>query len=216
MNTVESSNAYQELNARYQSQQTNTQSTSDNQSMFLDLMVASVQFQDPTAPSDTSEFMDQIASFSEVEALAELSDALGSFTDSFLSAQSSTQAATYVGTTVYVENDTVSTEGDVVSAELQIESSTAVATINVFDESGQQVDQISLGSLSAGRHGFQWEAAGFPPGNYRLEADLGGDQESTLSLGYKVDSVSISPNDRSLTLNTNGGSVGLNQVLRVS
>lgn len=53
--------------AKSSSSATSGSSTAPSEQMFLQLLVAQIQNQDPTSPADPSQFVSQLAQFSELE-----------------------------------------------------------------------------------------------------------------------------------------------------
>jgi flagellar basal-body rod modification protein FlgD len=88
---------------------------------FLQLLVAQLQNQDPTNPTDPSNFVSQLASFSAVEQQVNTNSTL----DALLTQSTLDQAASFIGKTVTSADG--STSGTVAS--VQITSSGATATL---------------------------------------------------------------------------------------
>jgi flagellar basal-body rod modification protein FlgD len=86
---------------------------------FLQLLVAELQNQDPTSPTDPTQYMSQLASFSSVEQQVQTNSTL----DSLLSAQ----ASSIIGKTVTSADG--SARGIVVSVELASSGGGATATL---------------------------------------------------------------------------------------
>jgi flagellar basal-body rod modification protein FlgD len=79
---------------------------------FLKLLVAQLQYQDPSNPASSTEFMSQTATFSQVEKL----DELVSLTTASLTSQSALTAGAMVGQTVsYMATNGEITKGTVTS-----------------------------------------------------------------------------------------------------
>jgi flagellar basal-body rod modification protein FlgD len=89
-----------------------------NYNQFLQLLVAELQHQDPTSPTDPTQYMSQLASFSTVEQQVQ--------TNSTLDALLSAQASTMIGKSVTSADG--KTSGIVVSVELSAGGG-AVATL---------------------------------------------------------------------------------------
>ncbi|HEY8006801.1 MAG TPA: flagellar hook assembly protein FlgD [Methylocella sp.] len=89
-----------------------------NYNQFLQLLVAELQHQDPTSPTDPTQYMSQLASFSTVEQQVQ--------TNSTLDALLSAQASTMIGKSVTSADG--KTSGIVVSMELSTGGG-AVATL---------------------------------------------------------------------------------------
>jgi flagellar basal-body rod modification protein FlgD len=89
-----------------------------NYNQFLQLLVAELQHQDPTSPTDPTQYMSQLASFSTVEQQVQ--------TNSTLDALLSAQASTIIGKSVTSAHG--NTSGIVVSVELSAGGG-AIATL---------------------------------------------------------------------------------------
>jgi flagellar basal-body rod modification protein FlgD len=71
---------------------------------FLQLMIAEMKYQDPTNPTDTSQYMSQFAQFSSVEQGIQTNNKL----DSLLSSQALSQADSLIGRTATSNDGSVS------------------------------------------------------------------------------------------------------------
>ena len=93
---------------------------------FLKLLVAQMRYQDPANPANSTEFMAQTASFTQVEKLEQLATQ----TASLLALQRSTSAGALVGRTVTYTDETGATRtGAVTSVRLATDQAEAVATV---------------------------------------------------------------------------------------
>ena len=93
---------------------------------FLRLLVAQMRYQDPANPANSTEFMAQTASFTQVEKLEQLATQ----TASLLALQRSTSAGALVGRTVTYTDETGATKtGAVTSVRLATDQAEAVATV---------------------------------------------------------------------------------------
>jgi len=88
---------------------------------FLQLMVAQLQNQDPLNPTDSSEFMSQIAEFSNVEQGINANSKL----DQLLVNSNISQASTMIGLTI---TGTDGTQGVIQSVRIDSSGSTAILT----------------------------------------------------------------------------------------
>ena len=64
-----SASVYQQINEANRASSTNKtdSSTSESSDMFMQLLIAQLQNQDPTQPTDTSEYVNQMATMTQVE-----------------------------------------------------------------------------------------------------------------------------------------------------
>ena len=95
-----------------------TQATVDYNS-FLKILVAEMQNQDPTQPTDPTQFVSQLASFSSVEQQVNANSKL----TAMLSSMGLGQAGSMIGRTVTSSDGTVS--GQVVSVQVTSDGATA-------------------------------------------------------------------------------------------
>jgi flagellar basal-body rod modification protein FlgD len=191
------------------------------QTAFLELMIAQLNNQDPLSPKENGEFIAQLAQFSSVEGLERLNNNFDSFASSFTSNQA-LQASSLVGRSVTVPSETGVTDmNGVISGVIELPESTSNVNMKIYDESGQLVDEIDLGSQPAQDMVFRWNGAqlelngellenyapangqALPPGKYtiRATASQGGEQVGLAT--------SVSANVNSVTLG-NGGAITLN------
>lgn len=194
---------------------------SDNelgQSAFLELMITQLKHQDPLNPQENSEFVAQLAQFSSVESLDKLNNNFTDFSSSFVANQA-LQASSLVGRSVTVPTDSAMLEtGNIVSGSVDIPASTGDAQLRIYDDEGGLVDQIPLGSQSAGEMVFRWDGMhmelngdmmdwtssqtdGAPAGIYRFEVTGSIDGDTTAF------ETALSANVNSVTVGTDGGLV---------
>lgn len=82
---------------------------------FLKLLVAQLQYQDPTNPVDTSDFMNQTATLSEVQTMASMQSSLAAVS----SAQNAQEATAMIGKQVtYTDANGLLASGVVTSTQL--------------------------------------------------------------------------------------------------
>jgi flagellar basal-body rod modification protein FlgD len=102
------------------SQQTSSPTSTLDYSSFLKLLTAQMKFQDPTNPTDPTQFVSQLASFSSVEQGIKTNTKL----DSLITSQALNQADGLLGKTVTSVDGTIS--GVVKSVEIYSDGSLAV------------------------------------------------------------------------------------------
>lgn len=128
-----------------------------NRQDFLNLLIAQMSMQDPLNPADPSEFMAQLAQFSNVEQLIRANDKLDQLALS-QAAMSGTAVASLVGRTVTVQGDRVvlPAEGGVELA-YHLPAEGREMVLNITDENGKVVRSVPLGELSAGMGRYTWD-----------------------------------------------------------
>ena len=79
-----------------------TQGSQYNEEMFLKLLVAEMQYQDPMQPTDNSQYVQQLASFTQIEAIQSLQSSMESM-----------QANSLVGKAVVINHENEEVHGTV-------------------------------------------------------------------------------------------------------
>lgn len=201
--------------------------------VFLQLLTTQLQNQNPLEPQENSEFVAQLAQFTQVESLDELSNNFSDFTGSFLSNQA-LAASSLVGTSVTVPStQAFLSSGGVVSGRAELPASSPDVNISIYDSNGSLVDRIPLGEQPSGELLFRWDG-GFAEvngelldwqsnnseiasGEYRIEvtAFIGGEStQLDTGLSANVNSVTVGNNGQ-LTLNLAGiGSFNIDDVMQ--
>src|ERR1700761_6551339 len=129
---------------------TNTDQAKLDQNEFMTLMLAQLKNQDPTQPIDSTQFLGQLAQMSQVQGLAQLNDSFSTLSTSLTSNQA-LQASSLLGRNALVSSSTAAlgTSGSV-SGAVDLPQSSGQVVLNITDASGQVVQQLNLGSQSAG------------------------------------------------------------------
>ncbi|MFT6916776.1 MAG: flagellar basal-body rod modification protein FlgD [Motiliproteus sp.] len=211
------SNVFLDMN---QQTDTSTTATEDQSDMFMKLLMAQMQNQDPSSPADTADYMNQISQMSMVESINNMNVSMQNLSSGLLSSQTALQASSMVGKTVYVPTDTAEVGADgQVNGVLALETSEADVRVSVYDSGGQLIGNQSLGAQAAGDSQFSLQ---LPPeqgaGQYRLVAEALEDGEYVpvqAYLGRNVDSVSLGQNGVGMKINIAGGSVTLDQIKQI-
>lgn len=210
---------YELINQQSQGADKAKSQASQDSEMFMKLMIAQLQNQDPTSPADTTDFMQQISSMSMVESINNLVTSVETMNSSLMSSQTALQASSMVGRQAFINTDQgVLAEGSPVEGMVSLTTSTPNMRVNVYDASGNQVDSINMGALAAGDHSFSWDGAGKGAGEYRFVAEgKSGDQylPTDTYIGHTVNSVTLGQNGIGMKINTDAGSVDLSSVRRL-
>jgi flagellar basal-body rod modification protein FlgD len=191
---------------------------------FLALMTQQLQNQDPLKPMDNGEFLGQMAQFSTVNGIADMTKSITSLTESFNSGQA-LQAASMVGRTVLTEGNTGSVgPGKALKGAVDLPEASANAVVRIYTTAGQLVRELPLGSQQAGMSNFSWDGTmangqSAPAGTYKVTASLGnrsGDTALGTYIASKVESVTLSASGGSSLIRTEtGASLPLSQVKAV-
>jgi len=121
---------------------------------FLQILVAEFENQDPTSPSDPTQYATQMVEFSNLGQLQNIDSAVTQTSPQELMQASSA----YLGREVIAPGNRVGVSGGKATAIEYSPASTDNYTALVFNSSGQQVDSVSLGSLQANSlQNFSWQ-----------------------------------------------------------
>ena len=188
---------------------------------FLMLMITQFRNQDPFEPLENGEFIGQMAQFSTVSGIAEMNVSMAKLADS-LSANQALQASTMVGRTVLADGNLATLgEEHPLQGGVDLPYATSGGFVRVYDDAGQMVRELSLGTRSSGLATFEWDGSlgngeRAPAGNYRITAGLrNGAEELALAtyVGTRVQSVTLSAGGRNAEITTEAGQrVGLSQI----
>ena len=153
-------------------------SSTMTQADFLKLMTAQLQAQDPTNPVDNSQFVSQMAQFSQLSATQQLDTDLQTMSSNVTSNMQTSQvlsSANLVNRNVLVPASSVAYDGtDAIKGAINVTSASS-PTVQVLDGSGNVLRTISLGAQSAGLAQFSWDGKddngnAVAAGTYTLQA----------------------------------------------
>ncbi|NIM43349.1 MAG: flagellar basal body rod modification protein [Hydrogenophaga sp.] len=143
------------------------------QDMFIRLLVAQVRNQDPLEPKDPSEFVSQLATLSQTEALQTLVSQ-NNGTAAMLDSMQVLSLGGQVGNTVAVRTSRIDMEGKPVSGSFVLDASTQTAAVVLTGADGSK-HRVELGPRAAGPVDFTVDPAalGLPDGKYTIAVDAG-------------------------------------------
>lgn len=202
-----------------------TEKEETDQDMFLKLMLAQLENQDPLKPQDGTEFLSQMAQFSTVEGIGNLNKGIEELNGLYRSNQA-LQATALVGRDVLVSGNVGYLDAaNALSGVIHPDGVAATdVLVTIKDASGQTVRQVNLGSITSEDTPFVWDGADqngqrLPVGAYTMDITgrVGGDVESLRTSMYaNVNSVSIVNNNGDMLLNLNGlGQISSNSIQEV-
>ncbi|GAA0688651.1 flagellar hook assembly protein FlgD [Marinobacterium maritimum] len=220
VNGVGSSNVYEQINQLNKSQSTQTDGMSQDREMFMKLLIAQLQNQDPTSPADTSDFMQQMSTLSNVESIQNLASTMETMSSTLISSQAALQASSMVGQRAFVNTNIaqLAQDGGTVDGLVSTTASASDIRISIYDGAGNRVDRVSMGAMPPGDHNFVWQASeGLPAGNYRIVAEAassvdGSYEEVATYMGFNINSVTLGQNGIGMKVNTNIGSINMSEV----
>lgn len=182
---------------------------------FLELLVAQMRHQDPLQPQEGTEFMQQLATLTQVEQSAAMSSQLGTLIEAQL-ANARTDMLSMVGRTATATTDTV--DGPLPSdarlfAKVPASASDVVAEIR--DANGSVVRTVKL-DATAGEQTIDLHQPPLPSGSYtvHVKATVSGQPDTTLTTAI-TGRVTKLENGAQLTLTLGGTTVRPENVLSV-
>ncbi len=142
---------------------------------FLNLLVTQLQYQDPLNPMDSTDFTAQLAQFSSLEQLSNMSAQLKELNQS-QAAFANSQAVGYIGHTVLSKGNDFAFDGtEPVPLAFELQNAAQNVFLSVYDANGGFVTSFESGAKGSGRQTAAWDGkdsngSGMPGGDYRFEA----------------------------------------------
>ena len=166
--------------------------TSENKDMFTKLLVAQIRNQDPLAPSDPSQFVNQLSQLSQTEALQQLAQTTSASASVLQSLQVLAMGA-QVGSEVSVQSSRVTLDGDKLSGSVQLGAASSATSLVLTGIDGKQT-RVSLPSHGAGALPFTIDPAalGLAPGKYSISAEASDGTKPAVEVTGRLDSVRMS------------------------
>jgi len=160
------------------------------QTDFLKLMTAQLQAQDPTHPVDNSQFVSQLAQFSQLTSSQDLLtsvNGLSSTLSSSLKASQLLNSTNLIHRQVLVPSTTLAYSGSSVSGAANVTAAGDVS-VNIFDPKGNVVRTMDLGTQNAGLSQFAWDGKdgsgnAVASGNYTMAATSNGSRLTSYAAG---------------------------------
>ncbi len=194
------------------------------QDEFLKLMLTQIKHQDPFKPMENGEFIGQMAQFSTVSGIEKMQVSLDTMSSTFTSNQV-LQASSLVGRNVLVPGNTgtLQEEGTIEGA-YDLPASSGNVFMNVYDPSGNLVQQVALGAQQSGQNKFSWDGtmqdgSQATTGNYLVGIEYSTDGTTVAAetlMQARIESVNFSAQGNDFTLTTsNGQNLLLNEVRQI-
>ncbi|KAA0876582.1 flagellar hook capping FlgD N-terminal domain-containing protein [Nitrincola tapanii] len=222
MSTINgNNNIFEMINQQNREQRTTGSDSAGDNQMFMKLLIAQLQNQDPTSPADTNDFMQQISSMTMVESMTTMAKTFETMSNSLLSSQSALQASSMVGQRVFINTDIaqLTQTGGGLPGTVSLESSTTDLRVSIYDQGGNLVDRVNMGQVPAGERSFVWNAGDeVPAGNYRIVAEAFNGteyQQVDTFMPFTVNSVTLGQNGIGMKVNTAIGTIDFKDVKQI-
>jgi flagellar basal-body rod modification protein FlgD len=190
------------------SKSTSQTDASASQDRFLKLLVAQLNNQDPMNPMDNAQMTSQMAQINTVSGIAQLNETMKSMATQF-NAMQVLQGASMIGHSVLTEGNKLPIYEGKAGGAVDVAGAADKVTVQVFSPGGQLVDTIELGSKTAGRHSFEWDASKYTGGGtptFKVSATQGTKAVATTGLSRDT-VVSIGNDGTSMNFQLKSGAV---------
>lgn len=221
--TIDSSSYLSNFSIDKKTDTSTTEKTSDKD-MFMRLMLAQLQNQNPLNPQDGAEFVAQLAQFTQVEGISKLNTSVQDIASLYRSTQT-LQATALVGRDVQVEGNSGHYDGtNPVNGIVSAGQAATNVTMTIKDGKGAVVASYAIGDVPATGKEIAWNGtntAGTPvtAGNYTVSIEGLVDNKRTAlktAMNVRVNSVSITDNNGGMKLNlANGSSVSSDAIKQI-
>jgi len=169
--------------------------------IFLKLLVAQMEHQDPLKPQDPTQMSSQLAQFNMVEQQTKSNKLLEQLVSSGGLSSGASQprsGADYLGRTVSVNQSDIFFNGSNQNFSAVLEEPATQARVFIMDESGNPVRTMTLNNLASGANPIVWDGktdtgATASQGNYTIQISAinlnGGTVSNTVQRSGVVDAV---------------------------
>ena len=124
---------------------------------FLKLMTAQLNNQDPFAPVDNTQMVAQMAQFSSLAGISEMSTTLKAISDK-LGATTTADATAYIGKNVLTEGQVAYPRASGgIAGGVELDAAASNVTVTIASDSGQILKSLKLGAQAAGTASFDWD-----------------------------------------------------------
>lgn len=141
---------------------------------FLHLLVTQLQNQDPLNPADSTEFTAQLATFSSLEELQNISATLEGVSSS-QTVLTNSQAVDYIGKRITALGDQISMqEGQPDPVVFSLNGNATNVYVQIYNQYDEFVQDLDLGPMGAGDQRVEWDGMNnsgeqAPDGPYRYQ-----------------------------------------------
>jgi len=137
---------------------------------FFEMLIAQLLNQDPLNPLEGTDFTAQLAQFSSLEQLYNMTEQM-EMLSLYQSSMNNALAASLVGKEVTANGNSVIANGASADIGYTLEADAGKVTVSIYDEDGKLVDTIEAGTdgLAAGDNTITWDCSSFENGTYTFE-----------------------------------------------
>jgi len=190
---------------------------------FLTLMTAQLKNQDPLNPTDSNQFLSQLAQLSTVTGISSMNQSMSSLSTSLLSSQALSSVSLVGHAIQAVGNVANYSPGLPLNGAVQVPNGASAVMLTITDASGVAVRHMPV-RPGAGQQGFSWDGTtdagtAAPGGVYGVTATavVGGKNQGAVTLlNGTVSSVTLDASGSGVTVNTPElGAIALSSVKQI-
>lgn len=149
------------------------------QDAFLKLLTTQLKYQDPLKPMDNTQFVSQLAQFSQLEQLTNLNQTMTTMGNNF-STLNNNQVTNLIGRNVIAQGGAIPLNGgSPPSLAYSLNRNASKVTISITDSTGNLVRTMQIGPQSSGNQVAAWDGnnnagTAVPQGNYNYTVSATG------------------------------------------
>ena len=190
---------------------------------FLKILVTQLQNQDPLNPTDSTQFVSQLAQFSALEQMTNVNTNLQTVQALDQSINNSL-APNFIGKTVLAKGSTFNiATGGTYNIQYQLAKDATTVNTSIYDSSGNNIRTITSSNVAAGQQSITWDGkdnngATVDAGQYSFTIqakDSSGNAMSTAAY-IQVDTTGVSYHDGSTYLTTKDAEIPYSSVIKVT
>jgi len=212
------------LNPATSSQSGDTKALNQNFDQFLRLLTTQLKHQDPLSPMDSTQFTNQLVSFSNVEQQIKVNENLGKML-AFQKASQTTLGLSYIGLNVEMNGSDFLYSGQPnVGMSYTLPTAAQQATLSIVDKNTGNVVYSQTAQTAAGKHEFLWNGKNqqgqtVPNGMYELRVGAIDASQKSISVSTivpgRVDGIQTG-DDGSIMLLINGFEVPMEDIRKAT
>ena len=184
---------------------------------FLKMLLAQLKNQDPLKPVDGTDFAAQLAQFTSLEQLTNMSTQMANMS-SAQNASTEAQSIALIGKQVTTTaGDSVVVNGDSTALTYSLDKDAKQVTISVYDSNGTLVDTLNYTDQAKGTNTVTWNTADVTKGNYTFSikaTDKGGNNVSATTMVTGI-VTGVQFKNNSIYLTVNGQDVPFSSIVSV-
>jgi flagellar basal-body rod modification protein FlgD len=127
--------------------------------VFLRMLVAQLKNQDPLNPMNGTEFAAQLAQFSSLDQLTNISTQIGAMNTN-MAAVNSGQLVGFIGNEITYQGNRFQAAGSSQTLNYSLSGDAQKGTVKIYDDKGDLVRTLTFGNQKAGSNSVVWDSSG--------------------------------------------------------